>query len=103
DSAARCAHALTRSTRAPSRRPSAGGTATAARPRVHRRYRVDDVIATGGMARIHVGHRRSDRRRVAIKVFLPPAGAERRFLDYMVHEAKALRAATSPAVVALLD
>lgn len=55
------------------------------------------------MARIHVGHRRSDHRRVAIKVFLPPSGAERKFLDYMVHEASALRAAASPAVVSLLD
>jgi serine/threonine-protein kinase len=55
------------------------------------------------MARIHVGHRRSDRRRVAIKVFLPPAGAERKFLDYMVHEETALRVAASPPVVSLVD
>jgi serine/threonine-protein kinase len=36
-------------------------------------------------------------------VFLPPAGRERRFLDYMVHEARALQAGASPAVVSLLD
>jgi serine/threonine protein kinase len=41
---------------------------------------------------------------VALKVFLPPAGSERRFLDYMVHEAKALQhVAAAPAVVRLLD
>lgn len=103
DITARCAVALTvRRARGPAE-ALPGGTPTAARSRVHRRYRVDDVIATGGMARLHVGHRRSDRHRVALKVFLAPAGAERRFLDYMVHEAKALRAAASPAVVTLLD
>ncbi len=55
------------------------------------------------MARIHVGRRRSDHRPVALKVFLPPAGAERRYLDYMVHEARALRVADSPAIVSLIE
>lgn len=55
------------------------------------------------MARIHVGHRRSDHRPVALKVFAPPPGAERRYLDYMVHEAKALRVAASPAIVSLIE
>lgn len=103
DSSARCALARTGERARGPEKALARGTATAARSRVHRRYRVDEVIATGGMARIHVGRRRSDRHRVALKVFVPPAGAERRFLDYMVHEAKALRAAASPAVVTLLD
>lgn len=55
------------------------------------------------MARIHVGHRRRDRRRVALKVFQPPAGCERKYLDYMVHEANALRLAASPPIVSMLD
>lgn len=60
-------------------------------------------MAFGGMARIHVGYRRRDHRRVALKVFQPPAGRESRFLEYMVHEWNALRVASSPGVVALVD
>lgn len=77
--------------------------ATARRSRVHRRYRADSVVAFGGMARIHVGHRRRDHLRVALKVFQPPAGNENRFLEYMVHEWNALRVASSPGVVSLVD
>ncbi|HUQ07839.1 MAG TPA: serine/threonine-protein kinase [Kofleriaceae bacterium] len=70
---------------------------------MHRRYRLEGLAAVGGIACIHVGHTRRDNRRVALKVFHPPEGRERIFLDYMVHEANALKAAASPAVVGLID
>lgn len=67
------------------------------------RYLVERLVAEGGMGRVFEARRRSDGRRVAIKLLHRALASDERFRALMRREADALAAAAHPCVVGLIE
>jgi serine/threonine protein kinase len=85
-----------------------GGEAAPSRPGALRvgRYIVEDRIAAGGMATVHIGRLRGAAgfsRTVAIKRLLPQLACNPEFESLFVHEARLVARIQHPNVVATLD
>lgn len=72
-------------------------------PQITRNYKLDRLIAAGGMGHVLAARRRRDQRRVAIKILQPPAPGDPRYREYMLHEVFALTVGANPALVELLE
>lgn len=72
-------------------------------PQITRSYKLDRLIATGGMGHVFAGRRRRDQRQVAIKILQPGDRNEARYREYMLHEVYALTVGANPRLVELLE
>ncbi|GDY30364.1 Stk1 family PASTA domain-containing Ser/Thr kinase [Gandjariella thermophila] len=71
--------------------------------RLEQRYRVDELLARGGMSTVYRGMDTRLDRPVAIKVMDPRFSADRAFVDRFVREARAAARLQHPAVVDVYD
>lgn len=72
-------------------------------PQITRSYRLERLIATGGMGHVFAGRRRRDQHPVAIKILQPSDRNEPRYREYMLHEVYALTVGANPLLVELLE
>jgi eukaryotic-like serine/threonine-protein kinase len=72
-------------------------------PHIAKKYQVTRMVARGGMGRVLEARRRRDRRHVAIKVLHPELIHDASCRRLMQQEVQALRLATHPLVVKLLE
>ena len=67
------------------------------------RYRVDDLIARGGMTRVYRAHDGRLERDVAIKVLSPPYADDPEFTERFLQEARAAASLSHPSLVHVYD
>jgi serine/threonine protein kinase len=67
------------------------------------RYRLDEMIATGGMGEVWRGFDAAANRPVAIKILLSPMGDDPGFVARFQAEARAMKAVSHPNVVSIYD
>ncbi len=79
------------------------GLATASDHQNALKYRVDRLVAEGGMGRVYDAFRRADGRRVAIKILQPYLGHDERCRHHVRREARALAAVSHPLIVEFLE
>ena len=72
-------------------------------PQITRNYKLEGLIAAGGMGHVLAARRRKDQRRVAIKILQPPRAGDPRYREYMLHEVFALTVGANPSLVELLE
>ncbi len=67
------------------------------------RYRVDELIARGGMARVYRAHDSRLERDVAVKVLSPPYADDPAFIERFLQEARAAASLSHPSLVHVYD
>src|SRR5688572_15915819 len=67
------------------------------------RYRLDEMIATGGMGEVWRGHDGAAGRPIAIKILLSSMGDDPGFVARFQAEARAMKAVSHPSVVRIYD
>jgi serine/threonine protein kinase len=72
-------------------------------PQITRNYKLERLIAVGGMGHVFAARRRRDHRRVALKILQPPDPQDPRYREYMLHEVYALTVGANPALVDLVE
>ncbi|MEO5986039.1 MAG: protein kinase, partial [Candidatus Limnocylindria bacterium] len=67
------------------------------------RYRVDELVARGGMARVYRAHDERLARDVAVKILSRPYADESAFTDRFLAEARAAASLSHPSLVHVYD
>ncbi|HEX5631748.1 MAG TPA: protein kinase, partial [Gemmatimonadales bacterium] len=67
------------------------------------RYRIDSLVARGGMARVYRAHDDRLDRMVAVKVLAPPYSDDPAFTDRFLGEARAAASLSHPSLVHVYD
>lgn len=68
-----------------------------------KRYRIENVLASGGMATIYLAHDLSLDRRVALKVLSPELGRMPEVIDHFLNEARVMARLRGPHVARVFD
>ena len=72
-------------------------------PQITRNYKLERLIAVGGMGHVFAARRRRDQRKVAMKILQPLDPGDPRYREYMLHEVFALTVGSNPSLVELIE